>query len=91
MLFVLITYDISDNKKRKKVEKLLSSYGYRSNYSVFELILTKVKYNRIIKTLTKITTKQDSIKIYFLNRETLKKSFELHTNKKTFLLEDSYV
>ena len=32
----LITYDIEDDKKRKKISDELEAFGYRVNYSVFE-------------------------------------------------------
>jgi len=75
---LLITYDISDDKKRRKVEKLLSSYGYRANYSVFEIETTKSQYKKIINKLKELTSKEDNIRVYILNKEVLNKSFVLH-------------
>ena len=45
--FVLIIYDIVDNRKRVKIAKLLSGYGKRVQKSAFEAMLTKQKYNTI--------------------------------------------
>ena len=53
--FYLIMYDISDNKRRIKVEKLLSSYGYRVNYSVFECIISAKVLEKIVQELKKTT------------------------------------
>jgi len=75
---LLITYDISDDKKRRKVEKLLSSYGYRANYSVFEIETGKTQYKKIINKLKELTSKEDNIRVYILNKEVLNKSFVLH-------------
>ena len=36
----LITYDIEDDKRRKKISDLLEGYGVRVNYSVFEFYLS---------------------------------------------------
>jgi CRISPR-associated protein Cas2 len=36
----IIAYDISNDRKRDKVSKLLGRYGTRANYSVFECALT---------------------------------------------------
>ena len=49
----LITYDIENNKRRKKVSDELEAYGYRVNFSVFECELNKTKMN-ILKFLYKI-------------------------------------
>ena len=45
-MFVLITYDISDNKRRSKVEKLLLEVGYRVNLSVFECDIKKGEFKK---------------------------------------------
>ena len=34
---IIISYDISDNKKRTKFAKYLSKFGYRLQYSVFQI------------------------------------------------------
>lgn len=34
---ILISYDISDNKKRTRFSKYLSKFGHRVQYSVFEI------------------------------------------------------
>lgn len=36
----IITYDIASNKIRKKIAEILSEYGIRIQYSVFECKLT---------------------------------------------------
>ena len=36
--FYVVTYDISDDKRRNQVVKLLESLGTRMNYSVFEFV-----------------------------------------------------
>lgn len=49
---LLISYDISDNKLRTKFSKYLSKYGYRLQYSVFE-IKNSPKYLENIQTRIK--------------------------------------
>jgi len=79
-VYYLITYDISDNKTRKKIEKLLSSYGYRVNYSVFEIESTKNSFDSIIKELKEITKDGDrDIRVYVLNKDVIKNSFTLNS------------
>ena len=88
---VLIAYDITNDKRRRKVEKLLSSYGIRVNYSVFELTITKTQYKTILKELLKQSSKkEDNIRIYHFNQATIKNSFVLHSNKKVFEYEELY-
>lgn len=68
---VLISYDISDDKRRKKVAKLLEGYGYRVQYSVFECDLT-LKQIKKVKTGLKPFVKPaqwESIRIYPLDKK----------------------
>ena len=46
--FILIIYDIVENKKRVKFAKLLSGYGIRVQKSAFEAMLTKQRYNKLL-------------------------------------------
>jgi CRISPR-associated protein Cas2 len=72
MLLYLITYDISDDKRRKKVSDLLEGYGVRVQYSVFECILNKSKYDELRKRLKKrVKEGEDSVRFYPLSGHTL--------------------
>lgn len=63
--FVLVIYDIVDNKKRLKLSKYLLGYGIRVQKSAFEMMITKEKYNKLIKELpTYIEEREDSIRLY---------------------------
>lgn len=64
-VFCVIAYDVSDNKRRTKVVKILEKYGVRVNYSVFECILTEVKYQKMQQALEKqINPREDQIVYY---------------------------
>jgi len=74
----LITYDIEDNKRRKKISDLLEGYGFRVNYSVFEFYLNDKELNEILKEAKEILNKKvDSFRIYRICESCLKKSFEV--------------
>lgn len=63
----LIIYDISDDKRRTKLAKALSSYGNRVQYSAFEVYISKQQYSKLISNLTMICKDGDDIKIYRIN------------------------
>jgi CRISPR-associated protein Cas2 len=64
---VVITYDISEDKRRTKIHKVLKSYGQWMQFSVFECDLTETQYARLRSRLSKlIKPEQDSIRFYFL-------------------------
>lgn len=68
---VLISYDISDDKKRTKFAKYLSKFGHRIQYSVFEIENSERILNNIIADLnnkfTKIFDEKDSVYIFKLS------------------------
>ncbi|MCI5910116.1 MAG: CRISPR-associated endonuclease Cas2 [Oscillospiraceae bacterium] len=65
----LIIYDITDNKRRRKVSKILEKYGIRIQFSAFECELNEQKKKRIISLFEKIIKKDDSIRIYNLAKD----------------------
>lgn len=68
--FYVVTYDISDDKRRSKVVKLMESIGTRMNYSVFECMLTDIQYQNMYKKLAKIVVRrEDWVNIYPLCTE----------------------
>lgn len=72
MLFYVVTYDISSDKRRKRVSDLLEGYGRRVQYSVFECILNTQKFNELRLRLQKcIKNGEDSVRFYPLSRHTL--------------------
>lgn len=91
-MYLLIPYDITDDKRRREVDKILSHYGKRVNYSVFEVELKENKYKKLIDLLENSTDKKhDHIRIYILGKESLKKSFILHTKQEIFQHETLYL
>lgn len=63
-VFVLIIYDIVENKTRVKLSKMLLGYGFRIQKSAFEAVITKKKYQELLERLPAYTSSQDSIKVY---------------------------
>lgn len=53
-LFIVIAYDISDNKRRNRVVKLLKQYGIPVNFSVYECMMTKPQLDKVIGRLEKV-------------------------------------
>lgn len=68
--FFVVTYDISDTKRRDKVVKIMESIGTRMNFSVFECMLTEKQYLSMVNRLEKIAEPgEDRINIYPLCTE----------------------
>lgn len=62
-LFV-IAYDISDDRRRTRVFKLLSGYGQWTQYSLFECWLTKQHLIELRAKLKRLMETGDSVRFY---------------------------
>ncbi|WP_418641486.1 CRISPR-associated endonuclease Cas2 [Vibrio chaetopteri] len=60
----LISFDISDDKKRRRAVRLLEGYGHRSQYSVFECLLHRKQLRQIQTKLGKIIDADDKVLYY---------------------------
>jgi CRISPR-associated protein Cas2 len=64
-MFVIITYDITDDKRLNKVRKILKKYLYWSQLSTFEGEISKGKLAQCLSEIKDIVDeKEDSIYIY---------------------------
>lgn len=74
---LLVSYDISNDKVRTRFSKFLSKFGFRLQYSVFEIsnseaVLRNIQ-TEIENNYSKFFTEEDSIIIFKLS-ETCKKT-----------------
>lgn len=66
-MYLIISYDIPEDKRRTKIHNILKSYGQWVQYSVFECDLTQTQYAKLRARLVKlIIAETDSIRFYFL-------------------------
>ncbi len=66
-LYVVVAYDIPDDRRRLRLSKILEGYGERLQYSVFECRITKVQYVRMKERIRKvIREEEDAVAFYFL-------------------------
>ena len=66
-MFVVISYDISEDSRRTKVHSILKSYGQWMQFSVFECDLSETQYAKLRSRLAKLIKPEcDSIRFYFL-------------------------
>lgn len=65
--YLLVIYDIVDNRRRGKMVKLFESYGNRVQKSAFEALLTLRQYNDLIPQIVHIMDEEDNVRLYRLN------------------------
>ena len=74
MGYVVISYDISDDRTRSKVANVLADYGKRVQYSVFECRVDTKTLEKIITMLKPFAEGNDSIRVYQICETCLKKA-----------------
>jgi len=62
--FYVIAYDISDDRRRTKVHKVLSGFGRWTQYSLFECHLTPRQMVMLREKLDRHLKEEDSVRIY---------------------------
>ncbi|MEO0091515.1 MAG: CRISPR-associated endonuclease Cas2 [candidate division WOR-3 bacterium] len=66
-MFILISYDVTDNKRRNKICNTLKNYGKRVQFSVFECLLENKDLMRLKTRLLKLIKEdEDKLRIYQL-------------------------
>ena len=77
MLF-LVVYDISEDKIRNKVSKILKQYGQRVQYSAFEIEIAKEKLKKLMEEIkVLINLESDSVFAFELPENTLKETVKI--------------
>jgi len=90
----VITYDISNDKRRTKLTDLLGGYGIRVNYSVFEVELNESKKEKLlyeIELKKLIDKKYDSLRFYHLCENCIAKSFDVGNRADAFEVEEMLI
>lgn len=67
----LVAYDLSIDKERRKVEKLMTSLGQRVQKSVFECQLDKARETRLLVALRRLKLQSGDVRIYRLSSESV--------------------
>lgn len=83
-MFVVVSYDISDDKRRLKVMKTLEGFGERVQYSVFECRLKRRDLARLKKRLKGLVQeKEDDVRFYLLCEQCVERIIPLGKAKVT--------
>lgn len=73
--FVLVCYDVPDDRRRTKMMQTLLDFGRRVQYSVFECDLKGKDMDRLLKKLGRLVNQEeDSVRFYFLCESCLPKA-----------------
>lgn len=73
----LAIYDITSNRERQLVAKVLQGFGFRVQKSAFELKLLKAGKHRLIRQLEALEIETGTILIYHLNAGAVRRAVGL--------------
>lgn len=64
-IYVLIIYDICDNRRRTAFAKKLNGYGFRVQKSAFEALIPPNLHKKLLKEIPRlINPAEDSVRVY---------------------------
>lgn len=64
-LYILVIYDIVDNKRRIQFAKKMSGYGFRVQKSAFEAMIPENLYRKLLREIPGlINPREDNIRVY---------------------------
>ena len=67
MTFVVVAYDIPDDRRRERLHKALLNYGTPVQYSVFECLLEEKELARMKRAVERvIKPRLDHVRYYYL-------------------------
>lgn len=67
---VVVAYDISNNRRRARIFKIMKGYGRRVQYSVFECGLDSARFQNMLAEVKKnMKLSEDSLRVYRLCAE----------------------
>ena len=65
-MHVLVIYDVSDNKKRRRIFRILNGCGTRVQESAFECIISEARISALERKLSALIDRTDSVRFYRL-------------------------
>lgn len=73
--FILVVYDISNDRRRTRLHDLLLGFGTPVQYSVFECLLEDHEIQKMKKSIRKIISpRKDNVRYYYMCEACLKKA-----------------
>jgi CRISPR-associated protein Cas2 len=65
-MFIVVSYDIVDDRRRTRLHRILKNFGTRVQYSVFECMLEPKDFTRLQATVTPVIKGDDHVRYYRL-------------------------
>ncbi|MBI4752611.1 MAG: CRISPR-associated endonuclease Cas2 [Acidobacteria bacterium] len=64
-MFIVVAYDISDDRRLKRTAAVMEKYGVRVQRSIFECVLSQKKFDELVMDLKgTVNRRVDKVRIY---------------------------
>ncbi len=68
-MLTVFSYDVSTNKRRRKIARLLEDAATRVQYSVFETRMTRARCDALSQRLAALLGEGDSLRVYVIGHD----------------------
>ena len=65
-MFIVVSYDIADDRRRTRLHRELKNFGRRVQYSVFECVLEAKDFSRLQTAVKRVIRDDDHVRYYRL-------------------------
>jgi CRISPR-associated protein Cas2 len=65
-MFIVVCYDIPDNKRRNRISDILEGFGERVQFSVFECDIKEENLKKLKEKVKDVIIDEDSVRYYYL-------------------------
>jgi len=65
-MFIVVSYDIADDRRRTRLHRELKNFGTRVQYSVFECVLEAKDFSRLQTAVKRVIRDDDHVRYYRL-------------------------
>lgn len=89
-MFIVVSYDISDDKRRTRLHKALKRFGEPVQLSVFECLIDEGKFAEMRKAVAEIVVEGDDLRYYDLcaqcQRQTITRGKAITTRLRSYYI-----
>ena len=68
-MLTVFTYDVSENRRRRRIARLLEDAATRVQYSVFEAVMSKARAEAVSQRVSALLGNGDSLRVYVVGAD----------------------
>lgn len=88
-MLTVFSYDVSADKRRRKIARLLEDAATRVQYSVFETRMTRARAEALSQRLASLLGEGDSLRVYVISKDGERRS-RVYGDGAPFESDDGY-